>query len=180
MKDQAKRRRQAWGEWAAELRPWNFRGTATFSGRLRGDEWMPSEAATARRLETFFAGLPRAVGRPVDCLAGIEYGTRFGRIHAEVVGYVHGDPFPGMLHLVSAYWEGRDGNGGFHVRALPTGEARVAAARYAVKYAGKQGGRLVVSPGLLPVRALEVRDVAKEFERRRRLSPTALDGNGAG
>jgi hypothetical protein len=103
-------------------------------------------------VEAHFNSLYRAVGRPIDAIGAIEYGSRFGRIHAEALYYVPGPMFRGVQRLISGNWESRDGNG--DKGRIQTVEDRLGAAEYVAKYVTKQEGRLIVSRSLRPVLVL--------------------------
>jgi len=136
-----RRARTAFEDWLTEVRPWNVRQTLTFSGSLSGHEWLPSELAAARRVERYFRGLPSLLRQPVDGFAAIEYGTKYGRIHLEVVLHVP-RPYAGCQVDASTSWERRDGNGHARTRTI---RGVAAAVRYCVKYATKQRGVWILS-----------------------------------
>jgi len=139
----AKRSRTAFEEWLTDLRPWNVRQTLTFSGLLDGGEWLPSEAAAVRRAAVYLRGLTPALGQPVDGFAATEYGTKYGRIHLELVLHVP-TPYVGCQVDASTSWEEREGNG--HAKTSTVRDIG-RAVRYAVKYATKQRGVWVLSLG---------------------------------
>jgi hypothetical protein len=136
-----RRSRTAFEEWLTELRPWNVRQTLTFSGSLDGRDWLPSEAAAVRRAAAYLRGLTRALDQPVDGFAATEYGTKYGRIHLELVLHVP-TPYRGCQVDASTSWEQREGNG--HAKTSTVRDIGKAV-RYAVKYATKQGGVWVLS-----------------------------------
>ena len=138
-----RRSRTAFEEWLTDLRPWNVRQTLTFSGSLGGREWLPSEAAAVRRAAAYLRGLSRALRQRVDGFAATEYGTKYGRIHLELVLHVP-TPYKGCQADASTSWERRDGNG--HARTSTIRDPG-RAVRYAVKYATKQRGVWVLSLG---------------------------------
>lgn len=152
MRAQRVERGEAMAGWLAELRPWNARCTLTFSGSFQGKPWLPSAQAAERRVQRYLDGLTKAVHRPVDGLAGIEYGGKLGRIHAEVLLYIQ-EPYKGCLHEATALWTGVEGNGHVGKSRPVKRDERRRDAEYVVKYVTK-GGRLLVSRSIGPVTLL--------------------------
>ena len=163
--------REALAGWLVGLRPWNARQTLTFSGTFNGKEWLPSEQAAVRRVQRYLDGLTRATGRTVFGVAGVEYGGKFGRIHAEVLLAIN-EPYRGVLHAASRTWEVLDGNG--HVgRSRPVlgGGERRETVRYVTKYVTK-GGLLVFSGNIGPLLLLGQEFADPALDGRRVVSST--------